>query len=232
MKRKKAINNGPLVSDTEWQKLTSLYQEYPFWAVARALHFASLEGMHAHRESLEEEFKKNNDTASQKLADLYREYLILFLHLLNRIADEEVGPENVIKVQMSLIENIAKNAQAYYEGDVASVARMLMQVANDREQFYAGTKYWVAPNDSGMSWMKDLNSTKTQFVIYIADIFGWDTNDPFKMLKLQMDTTVGLTTYFYLLSLDEWLKGPIMMLGLKNYENIKLAPPERALPKP
>ena len=230
MKRNKTTSkvndNDPLVSGAEWQKLTTLYEEHPFWALARALHFSALEGMHAFRETLAEEFNKDNEIVSQMMAGIYREYLILFLHLLTRLADEEVGSENVSQIQQALISDIAKNAQAYYEGDVSSVARMLVQTANERERFYARAKYWVAPNDGNGRWINDLNSTEAQFFVHLADIFGWDLNDPVKQITLISDATAGLTTYFYLFSLKEWLKGPIIVLGLKNYENIDLAPPK------
>ena len=135
--------NMPLIDDSEWANTANSYRDYPANSFARMLHYCAMEGFEAHTTTIEKAFGSSPDTGSQMLAETYVEYLVLFLHLVTRKIDEIYGSRNVAKFQKLLLPHVTKNAQAYFEGSIATVAQQLAAIANGRERDYAKCEYWV-----------------------------------------------------------------------------------------
>lgn len=132
-----------LVKDTDWAETTKIYQQSPFTALARVLHYSAMEGMDAHKDELEEIFKRNNTEASHQMVGLYTEYLVLFIHLVVRHSDALFGRQAANRILKELMPYIARNAQAYYEGDEREVLQTISHYFNEAETDYASAKYWL-----------------------------------------------------------------------------------------
>jgi hypothetical protein len=215
-----------IVKDGDWTKNTNSYKDNPERAFARALHYCAMDGFDAHQEAIDKAFKVSKKKGSSVMVGLYTEYLMLFLHLLNRKAFEMFGSNNVSKIRSAILPYIVENAQLYYKGDAKSVAQSLVVLTNDRERNYAQCVYWVPPESpKGLSSFDDMKSTNYLFMKYINSVLGRSHSNPLENILTSSETLAGLMSFFSFINLSEWLKGPAMNLGIAEYENINLAPP-------
>jgi hypothetical protein len=228
-KREPAKARKLVISDEKWTVLADSYQENPAHALAGAFHYSAVEGMNMHKDIIEAEFKRDSVAGSRMMADAYLEYILLFMHLMNRTADAMFGRQGATTVQHALLPFIVQNAGAYFEGNVAQT---VMRTANDREQRYAHTKYWVSPPPiKSPEAQRDMNATRNVFRDLMFSVLDKKKRaDPFDDLRVELDVTLGCTTFFSFINLQEWLKGVATQTGIANFNNINLQPPGIQMP--
>jgi hypothetical protein len=190
-----------MVTDDQWVEATNIYRKDPVEGLALALHYAAMDGYNAFSDYLKEEFKKDKAKASSELVAAYTEFLVLFIHLLNRVSDEMLGWDGTTKVRQALLPHTVEYASRYYERYLTTVTDVIAVIANDAESSYAKCKYYVSPDGNSIRAVRDPYSIKAQFDRRLAKALQMNYVNFFDKVQVVGRSTIGTTNFFSSLTL-------------------------------
>lgn len=205
-----------LVGQERWNKIVDIHNNKdPLRGLALALHYSAMEGFHGFSETLEPVFKEDSDHASQLLANLYLEYLLLFMHMTSRHAFELFGMDGRDAIANALLPYLAKNAGAYFEGNQKQLENLVMRNSNETEAIYGKTEYWISPTETNsFKAFQDEKATEVQFFKRLAYALDQDITNPITQLEIMNSSLWGIGLFNKMVDLKVWLQGPAHKLGL------------------
>ena len=208
----------------EWQSIFRDYEETPMEAFIRAINLGANDGAASFKEIVGEITSDPNERYNY-LVLIYLEYLYLYLHVVDRYAFKDLGVNDCAKFMSELIPIVFVDAtKTYFEGDTSKFARAFDNNFNKAVEQYKDYDDYIAPD--GLFSEKGM---VPQLRKRISNILNINSESVLELEYLTIDTLVSASTLGFKMMVDfsEWIKGPIMSMGLREYDEINLLNEER-----